>query len=175
MSLQQNKAAIRRFYAEVINKGNLDAMADVFNYDAEMNTTAIPEDPEPEYGIDRLKPAFIKMREAFPGLQATIEDLFGEGDRVVARANFYGHLPGEPNTPGGKHLLWTSVDVFRMHKGKVAEQFGSQDNVHLLRDNGVVPLKVTKPITAMGSTTTGFSTFAPQNPAKGRGTGRSNS
>lgn len=174
MSLERNKAAIRRLYEEVVNKGNLDAMGEVLTYDVEVNTSAIIEDPEPEYGIERLKPAFVKMREAFPGLHATIEDLFGEGDRVVARVHFHGHLPGEPDTPEGKRLLWTSVDVFRMYDGKVAEQFGSQDNVHLLREAGVVPLEVTNPISAMGSTSGGFGGIAPGSKAKrfgGGGTG----
>ena len=166
MSVEQNKGVIRRLYGEVVNKGNLDAMEEVFCHDVEMNTSAIPEDAEPEYGVDRLKPAFIKMREAFPGLRATIEDLFGEGDRIVARVQFYGHVRGEPDTPEGKRLLWTSVDVFRMYDGKVAEQFGSQDNVNLLRGAGVVPLEVTKPITAMGNTTAGFGTFALGSQAK---------
>ena len=112
MSLERNKAAIRRLYQEVVNEGNLDAMEEVFTYDVEVNTSAIPEDPEPEYGVERLRPAFIRMLEAFPGLHAAIDDLFGEGDRVVARVHFYGHLPGETDAPEGKRRLWTSVDVF---------------------------------------------------------------
>ena len=148
MSIERNKAAIRRLYQEVVNEGNLDALEEVFTYDVEVNTTAIPEDPEPEYGFERLKPAFMRMREAFPGLHAAIDDLFGEGDRVVARVHFYGHLPGEPDAPEGKRRLWTSVDVFRMYDGKVVEQFGSQDNVRLLRETGVVPLEVTNPLSA---------------------------
>jgi predicted ester cyclase len=100
------------------------------------------------------------MRDAFPGLRATVEDLFGEGDRVVARTNFYGHLPGEPNTPQGKRLLWTSVDVFRMYGGKVAEQLGSQDNVHLLREAGVVPLEVTNPLSIDAPSRRGIDAFS---------------
>ena len=160
MSLERNKAAIRRLYQEVVNEGNLDAMEEVFTYDVEVNTSAIPEDAEPEYGVERLRPAFIRMLEAFPGLHAAIDDLFGEGDRVVARVHFYGHLPGETDAPEGKRRLWTSVDVFRMYDGKVAEQFGSQDNVHLLRETGVVPLEVTKPITAMGNASEGLGSAA---------------
>ena len=150
MSIERNKAAIRRLYQEVVNEGNLNALEEVLAYDVEINTSAIPEDPEPEYGIERLKPAFMRMRQAFPGLHAVIDDLFGEGDRVVARVRFHGHLPGEPDAPEGRRLLWTSVDVFRMYDGKVAEQFGSQDNVRLLREAGVVPLEVTNPLSSDG-------------------------
>lgn len=160
MSLERNKAAIRRLYSEVINKRNLAALHEIYHYDAEMNTSAIPEDPEPEYGIERLKPAFIKMQDAFPGLRATIEDIFGEADRVVVRANFYGHLSGEADTPDGKRLLWTSVDVFRMYDGRVAEQFGSQDNVDLLRDAGVVPLEVTNPLSTNAPSRRGIDAFS---------------
>jgi HAMP domain-containing protein len=160
MSLARDKAAIRLLYSEVINKGNLDALREIYHHDSEMNTSAIPEDPEPEYGFERLKPAFVKMRDAFPGLRATIEDIFGEDDRVVVRANFYGHVAGEPNTPEGKRLLWSSVDVFRMYGGKVAEQFGSQDNVQLLRDAGVVPLEVTNPLSADAPSRRGIDAFS---------------
>ena len=160
MSIERNKAAIRRFYQEVVNEGNLDALEEVFTYDLEVNTSAIPEDPEPEYGFERLKPAFMRMREAFPGLHAAIDDLFGEGDRVVARVHFYGHLPGEPDAPEGKRRLWTSVDVFRMNNGKVVEQFGSQDNVRLLRETGVVPLEVTNPLSAGPGGRRGIDSFS---------------
>ena len=160
MSIERNKAAIRRLYQEVVNEGNLDALEEVFAYDVEVNTSAIPEDPEPEYGFERLKPAFMRMREAFPGLHAAIDDLFGEGDRVVARVHFYGHLPGEPDAPEGKRRLWTSVDVFRMYDGKVAEQFGSQDNVRLLRETGVVPLEVTSPLSAGPGGRRGIDSFS---------------
>ncbi len=160
MSIERNKAAIRRFYQEVVNEGNLDALEEVFTYDLEVNTSAIPEDPEPEYSFERLKPAFMRMRQAFPGLHAAIDDLFGEGDRVVARVHFYGHLPGEPDAPEGKRRLWTSVDVFRMYDGKVVEQFGSQDNVRLLRETGVVPLEVTNPLSAGPGGRRGIDSFS---------------
>lgn len=163
MSMERTRAAIRLLYDEVVNKGNLDVMDEVFTSDVEMSTSAIVEGPEPEYGIERLKPALVKMREAFPGLRATIEDHFDGGDRVVARVHFYGHLPEEPNTNDGKHLLWTSGEVFRIYDGKVAEQFGSQDNVDLLRKAELAPLEVTKPLSNTAPTRRRIDPFSREN------------
>lgn len=138
---QDNKAAIRRFYEEVINQGNIEVLADIYMADVEVNTTAIPEPDYPQYGFERMKPTFAKMREAFPGLHVVIDDLIEEKDRVAARVHYHGHLPGEANDPLGRQLLWTAVDIFRMYHGKIAEHFGSQDNVELLEEAGVVQPK----------------------------------
>lgn len=138
---QNNKAAIRRLYEEVINQGNIDALEDIYTWDVEVNTTAIPEPNYPQYGFERLKPTFAKMHEAFPGLHAVVDDLIEEKDRVAARVHYHGHLPGQSDDPSGRQLLWTGVDVFRMYRGQIAEHFGSQDNVELLEEAGVVQPK----------------------------------
>ncbi len=138
---QDNKAVIRRLYEEVINQGRVDVLEDIYTWDVEVNTTAIPEPDYPQYGFERMKPTFAKMREAFPGLQAVIDDLVEEKDRVAARVRYHGNLPGSANNPTGRQLLWTGVDIFRMYRGKIAEHFGAQDNLELLEEAGVVQPK----------------------------------
>ena len=98
----------------------MDVLEDIYTWDVEVNTTAIPEPDYPQYGFERMKPTFAKMREAFPGLQAVIDDLVEEKDRVAARVRYHGNLPGQANNPTGRQLLWTGVDIFRMYRGKIA-------------------------------------------------------
>ncbi|PZC48172.1 MAG: putative ester cyclase [Chloroflexi bacterium] len=138
---QDNKSVIRRFYEEVINQGNVDVLGDIYMPDVEVNTTAIPEPDYPQYGFERMKPTFAKLHKAFPGLHAIIDDLVEEKDRVAARVRYHGHLPGQANAATGRQLLWTGVDVFRMYRGKISEHFGSQDNIELLEEAGVVQPK----------------------------------
>lgn len=99
MTTEQNKALVRRFYAE-IDKGNLDAMDELVaeNY--------IDHNPPPFPGLAPgragLKQAFEIFWKATPG-RHEIEDQIAECDKVVTRMTSYGKhegdLPGAPE-PG---------------------------------------------------------------------------
>lgn len=77
MSIEQNKAVVRRFITEILAGGNLDLVDELLapNY---MNRAT---------GTDRAatKGVFATLRAGLPGLQFQIENLVAEGDAVVAR------------------------------------------------------------------------------------------
>ena len=78
MSPEENKALVRRFYAE-IDKGNLDAMDELVAEDY------IDHNPPPfgfESGRKGLKQAFELFWRVTPGYQQ-IEDQIAEGGKVV--------------------------------------------------------------------------------------------
>jgi ketosteroid isomerase-like protein len=91
VSTADNKALVRRFYAE-IDKGNLAAMDELVaeNY--------INHDPAPFPGAPSgragLKHAFEQLWRATPG-HHVIEDQIAEGDKVVTRLRGVGKHLGE--------------------------------------------------------------------------------
>src|SRR6201986_4775386 len=86
MTIEENKALVRRFYAE-IDKGNLDAMDELVAEDYLDHNP--PPFPGLKPGREGLKQAFKIFWEATPG-HHEIEDQIAEGDKVVTRMTGYG-------------------------------------------------------------------------------------
>jgi steroid delta-isomerase-like uncharacterized protein len=122
---ENNKALVRRFFEEVWNKGNVDAVDECMATDYVDHS--IPSGLPP--GTEGLKQANTTYHSAFPHLKATLEDIFAEGDRVAFRWSVSGtHLGdwlGVP--PTGNHVTATGITIFRMAGGKVVEGWTSTD------------------------------------------------
>ncbi|GAA2373040.1 ester cyclase [Nonomuraea africana] len=137
MSTEENKALVRRFYAE-IDKGNIDAMDELVAEDYLDHTP--PPFPGFGSGRDGLKQVFRLFWEATPGTH-DIEDQIAEGDKVVtrltARGVHKGDLPGIPAT--GRQLTVTATVVHRIENGRLAEKWSDKDLLGFLQQLGVLP------------------------------------
>jgi steroid delta-isomerase-like uncharacterized protein len=75
------------------------------------------------------------MQRAFPGIQARIDDIFSADDRVAVRLTFQGTHTGEflgiPAT--GRDVEYTSIELYRVADGKLAEEWISSDTATLMR------------------------------------------
>src|ERR1051325_2546951 len=138
MSAEENKALVRRFYAE-IDKGNIDAMYELVAEDY------VDHNPPPFPGLAKgregLKQAFKIFWEATPGYHQ-IEDQIAEGDKVVTRLTSYGKherdLPGAPRT--GNDLKMTSITIHRIANGKLVEKWAEKDVITFLVQIGKMAL-----------------------------------
>ena len=136
MSPDENKALVRRFYAE-IDKGNIDAMDELVAEDY------LDHNPPPFPGLAKgregLKQAFKIFWEATPG-HHEIEDQIAEGDKVVTRMTSYGKhekdLPGAPAT--GNEMKMTSITIHRIANGKLAEKWAEKDVMSFLIQIGIM-------------------------------------
>jgi len=134
MTAEENKALVRRFYAE-IDKGNLDAMDELVAEDY------IDHNPPPFPGLGTgraaLKKAFEIFLKATPGFHE-IEDQIAEGDKVVTRLTSYGKhegdLPGAPAT--GNEMKMTSITIHRIENGRLVEKWAEKDVIALLTQIG---------------------------------------
>jgi predicted ester cyclase len=133
----ENKALIRRFYAE-IDAGNIDAMDElVAEHYVDHNPPPFPGLPG---GREGLKQAFRIFWEATPG-RHEIEDQIAEGDKVVTRLTAYGRherdLPG-PLAATGAELRETAVAIHRIRAGRIVEHWSDRDDLGLMQQLGVV-------------------------------------
>ena len=137
MSVEQNKATVRRLIEEVINKGNIDLFDELVASD--LVDHALPPGFPP--GAQGTKQFFRLLRAAFPDLRYTIENAVGEGDyvtqRLTAQGTMKGELMGMP--PSGKHAVWSSMDFVRLKDGKVVEYWGIEDQLSMLQQLGFAP------------------------------------
>jgi predicted ester cyclase len=135
VSTDENKALVRRFYAELdnLNLGVIDELiADDF-----VNHSPPPFPVEP--GREGLKQAFELFQRATPGTHEILDQL-AEGDKVVTRlravGTHEGDLPGIPRT--GNRLAITATVVHRIENGKIVEKWSDRNELGLLQQLGVL-------------------------------------
>lgn len=122
MSLEENKTLIRRF-VEARNTHDVEAFVAFFPADRR----------------EHVRQAFNGTSEAFPDVHITIEELIGEGDRVVLRWSFQGtHLGLYQDIPAtGKKVNYTGIDIYTITAGQIASVVREQDNLVVLQQLGV--------------------------------------
>jgi steroid delta-isomerase-like uncharacterized protein len=136
MSVEENKAIVRRYLEEAWIKGNLNILDELMapNYARYLPGQATPLDRE---GQKRRIAAF---RAAMPDLEFLIEDLFAEGDRVGFRVKIRGTHQGTflGVAPTGKQLVATAIDIARLENGKIVDHWGEMDMAGLMRQLGLI-------------------------------------
>lgn len=135
MTLEQNKAIVRRFY-EAINRRNLTALDELATPDF------VDHDPSnPRGDLEGARQFFQAFSAAFPDARFDVEDLLAEGDKVVARFVVSGTQRGEfmGLPPTGRSFRASGIDIIRMARGKAVEHWGEFDQLGMLQQLGAMP------------------------------------
>jgi ketosteroid isomerase-like protein len=138
MGLEENKALIRRFYAEC-DAGNLTALDELVSPDfVDHDPPPIPDLPG---GREGLKAAFEIFWRSTPGTHEVLDQV-AEGDVVVTRIRAQGRFAEDmgPIPATGGDLDVTATSVYRVHDGLIAEHWGEVDSFALMQQLGVVPM-----------------------------------
>jgi steroid delta-isomerase-like uncharacterized protein len=137
MSVEQNKALMRRFYDEVVNRGNLNMIDELVSPDF-VDHEAFPGLPA---GREGVKQFFSMLRAAFPDLRMNVDDLIAEGDKAVARGTMTGTHQGEfaGIAATGKTVSVPTIDIARFAHGKLAEHWGVTDTMSMAEQLGALP------------------------------------
>jgi steroid delta-isomerase-like uncharacterized protein len=136
MSLEENKAVVRRFVEEMQNQHNLDLIDELFSPDF-IDYSGRAKPPT----IEGLKPFFAYMFSVFPDMRFTISQQLAEGDRVMTLKTFYGTHQGEfmGIPPTGKQVAFDNIDIFTVIDGKITEHWAVGDHLTLMQQLGVIP------------------------------------
>ena len=143
MSAEENKAIVRRYIDEAVNKGNLGVIDEVMDPNYVNPTTAIGRTPG---GAERYKGGVSQTRAAFPDVQVRLESMIAEGDLVAYQSVWsgtqLGTFRGIPAT--GKRVEWQATCYRRVKDGKVVEGWGTYDWLGVLEQLGasMTPPKV---------------------------------
>jgi steroid delta-isomerase-like uncharacterized protein len=117
MSVEDSKALIRRMY-ETMNQRNWDEFDEMFAPDYVHHSA-----PGHDMNFEDLKQAIAMSTTAFPDLQATIEEMIAEGDKVMVRwtqsATHTSEFMGV--APTGKRVRFSGINIFRVRDAKIAE------------------------------------------------------
>jgi steroid delta-isomerase-like uncharacterized protein len=138
MSVEENKALLRRVFEEGWNVGNLDLFDETDSPEYVLHDPSAPEDVR---GVEGAKQFASMYLRAFPDLRFTIEEQVAEGDKVVTRwtssATHQGELMGIPAT--GNRTGVSGITISRISEGKLVEDWNNWDTLGLMRQLGVIP------------------------------------
>ena len=136
MSAEFNKIYLRAVTEEVFNQGKLVVLDHAVgaSYVAHDNLSL-----EPIKGREELKQFFSKLRDAFPDMKMTLDDLIAEDEKVVNRftctGTHKGDLMGIP--PTGKKVTWNGIGIHHFANGKMIESWIYADVLGILHQLGV--------------------------------------
>ncbi len=123
MTTETNKALVRRLLEEVFPAADLAALDGMVAPDF-VDRSPVPGQPP---GVEGVRHVLRGLHAGYADLRVTVDDLFGEGDRVAARwtlrGTHAGGLFGE--APTGAAVETGILVVFRLANGKIAERWAA--------------------------------------------------
>ena len=138
MSLEENKAVVRRFVNEGVVDGNLAVIDELCSPEC-VNHSALPE---ARLGTEGVKRVVGFSRAAMPDQQWTNEMVVAEGDLVVIHGIREATWQAESfrgiSTPKGKRVAVELVHIFRVRDGKIVEHWAVRDDLGLMKQLGVI-------------------------------------
>ena len=143
MSIEDNKAVVRRAYLDGMNKRDLSIIDKTFAPDYVVYYPGM----EPIRGREEAKEAIAAFLDAFPDIVFTIEDQVGEGNKVVTRwtavGTHSGDFRGFPKKgsiipASGRPVNFRATDIYRIENGLIEEEWNTLENMELLHQLGVI-------------------------------------
>ena len=130
-----NKKVVRRYFEEVLNAGNLKKIRELIAPDY---VSHYPAGYELGGGPEDVEQIVTSVREAFPDVHFTVDDLIAEGEKVVCRWTFQGvqegNFMGIP--PTGREATVMGIAVYRVVDSQIAEAWVAWDVLGLMRQLG---------------------------------------
>ena len=102
MSAESNKAIVRRYFEEVLDKRKLDILDEMVTTNCIIHR---PEASEPIRGLEAFKQALERILQVYSEFTTTIHDLIAEEHRVACRLSHRAVNRGDWTSPLGTHPL----------------------------------------------------------------------
>lgn len=138
MSVEENKKVQEKF-GEAINTGNLEDLRNLVSQNVKEHDPAPDQGPGPQGYID----FFTMMRNAFPDMKVEVETMVANEDKVAFAYTLTGTHKGDfMGVSGtGKSIEARGMQISRFENGKMVERWGSSDELGILKQIGLNPVK----------------------------------
>ena len=137
MGVEENKAALKRYYDEIMNKGNFSLLADLVDeeYYLESPTT------KSEKGLEDFKKRYADRIAVSSDGFFTIDEMVAEGDIVVIRGYMKGtHTGDAPEMPAtGKPYNAAYTAFYYFKNGKIVKGWTIHDVLTRFQQLGITP------------------------------------
>ncbi|MBK8026155.1 MAG: ester cyclase [Chloroflexi bacterium] len=141
VDVEANKAKVIRLYDEM-NNNNFPALREIMDphFVAHGETMALdPSDPDHLAAVER---GIQFAKWMFPDLYVRVDDVVGEGDKVVARLTWSGTFDNDFQGIPANHqkMEWTGIAINRFNEqGLIAERWFNSDELGMMRGMGIIP------------------------------------
>ena len=130
MSIEENKAIVRRFFEELLSTDNFAVADEILSPDFRFYFAGSPVAMDLESYMEFL----AARRAAFPDRRFVVEDMIAEGDKVSARFTMRG-----THAPSAREVSMTGIDMIRLAEGKMVEDRVEVDQLGMMQQLGVIP------------------------------------
>ena len=137
MGIEENKALHRRIIDEIFNQGDMAVIPELVDEHFVYHGIG-GRDVNGTEGFERMV-RFV--RNAFPDLHVTMEDVLTEGDKVIIRINYRGTHKGElfGVSPTNNPVNMDEIIIAIWKDGKEVEAWGILDMYTMMQQLGVIP------------------------------------
>lgn len=136
MADEHLKDLTRRFYDEVFNQGNLNAIDKYVSKNLIEHEQLPPGTPP---GSEGLRHFLKTMRTDFPDFHIDVQDMTVDGDKVWVRSLIHGTNKGEfmgiPVT--GRNVNTMNMGILRFEGDKLVEHWGLTDMATMMQQLGL--------------------------------------
>jgi predicted ester cyclase len=136
MSLQENKALLRRFYEEVVSTGAVDRVGEFVAPDY----VEVHDGERHALGIEGMKAHIIGVRQTYPDLKIVVERQIAEGEWVASCIVAQGTHEGRwlDIAPTHQWVSFTGINVDRVVDGRIVEHGGAANLLGPLLEIGAI-------------------------------------
>jgi steroid delta-isomerase-like uncharacterized protein len=136
MSAEENKDLARRSW-EIVSQRNADLIEEFYSPDL------VWHEPDQDIrGYEQAKQFVSSFFDAFPDLNATVDDAMAEGDKVATRYTIRGTHQGQTDAfgpPTERQVELKGITIHRFEDGKIVEEWEAYDNLSILQQLGLAP------------------------------------
>ncbi|MFI6423395.1 ester cyclase [Streptomyces sp. NPDC050842] len=134
---EKNMTLLRTAY-QLLESDDLDAAKQMLTGNFIAN---VPGSPDPLHGRDIWGQGAKIMKDAFPDLKITVQDMFGVGDKVTVLVHFQGTHQGafQQFEATGRQVSYRSVEVYRFEGDQIAEEWVAPDLISLMQQISPTP------------------------------------
>ncbi len=134
------KAKARRIYEEVYNKGNLDAVDEIFDASYVRHQSPMQK----VEGVEAYKAFISETLAAYTNFEMVVEDILADGNKTIAKLMLTGkntgRIPTLKTPPTGREIAMPSCVVSTWENGKIVEETAYNDYLGLTYQFGVMPM-----------------------------------
>jgi predicted SnoaL-like aldol condensation-catalyzing enzyme len=138
-----NKVIAQRYFSEMVDKRSDELLEELWIEDCVVHR---PEVSATIKGREAFRHAFNRVVGPYSEFRTVIHDIVAENDlvvchlahRVVHHGGVWTSRLGSHAVADGKVVTWSSVTMFRIRDGKIAEEWVCRDELGMLMQLGVV-------------------------------------
>jgi steroid delta-isomerase-like uncharacterized protein len=134
---EENKRLAERWFEEVWNQGLSGAIDELLSPGA-VGFGLASTDTE-IHGAEQFKPFVRNLRDAFPDLHITIDDMVAEADKVAVRFTVAGSHKGDGLgfPASGRTMNVTGITIIQIVNGKLNHGWNNWDQLGMMQQLGL--------------------------------------